>query len=121
MNTILVSAHRKIDVLKLKELVSTISLEEFSKKCATGVDGFFLARKRSIRESHQLDRLRTLQKISDVPMFKTLDRIKDGDNPLIAPAYFNDSFADPRSVQKFLLGVNKTRFFFKFQVLIYFC
>ena len=91
-------------MFKLKELVSTISLSEFSKKCESGVDAFFLARKRSIRESHQLDRLRTLQKISGVPMFSTLDRIKDGMNPLIAPAYFNESFADPSIGYLYVIG-----------------
>jgi len=80
-------AHRKIDAFKLKQLVSTISMEEFTKRCADGVDGYFLARKRSIRESHQLDRLRVLEKTTKVPMFKTLERIKDGQNPLIARVF----------------------------------
>ena len=70
------SAHRKIDVDKLKELVSTISIEEFSKRCKTGVDGYFLARKRAVRESHQLGRLRTLENLTKVPMFRTHERVK---------------------------------------------
>ena len=37
-------------------------------------------------------------------MFHTMERIKEGQNPLIGPVYFNESYADPRGFIKMPFG-----------------
>ena len=50
-----------LDVNRLKSLVKTITLKEFAQKCSDGIDGYFLARQKSVRYNHQLDRLKALE------------------------------------------------------------
>ena len=88
------------DVNRLKSLVKTITLKEFAQKCSDGIDGYFLARQKSVRYNHQLDRLKALENITKIPMFRDRGRFAPGTNPLLAPTFFNKHYADVRGFIK---------------------
>ena len=100
---------RRPDVNKLKRLVKTISLKEFAQKCEQGIDAFLLAREKAVRESHQLERLRALEDITKIRIFRDRKRLKSGENPLIAPIYFNKTYADVRGFIKMPFNNAKIR------------